>query len=135
MRYNDGGVIPTFIWKALHNEDIPIYGDGKQTRSFCYIDDIVEGLIKMMEGNHFGPINLGNPNEEITILSLAQKIKELTKSNSKFVFLPAISDDPVRRRPSISKAKNLLNWKPKYCLMDGLRITIKYYKRCMEVIE
>jgi len=129
MRYDDGRVIPTFIWKALHNEDIPIHGNGKQTRSFCYIDDIVEGLIKMMESNHCGPINLGNPNEEITILSLAQKIKELTKSDSKFVFLPAISDDPIKRKPDISKAKNLLNWEPKCSLECGLRITIQYYKK------
>jgi len=129
MRYDDGRVIPAFIWKALHNEDIPIHGNGKQTRSFCYIDDIVDGLIKMMESEHPGPINLGNPNEEISILSLAQKIRSLTKSDSKFIFLHALSDDPDRRKPDISKAKSLLNWEPKCSLECGLRITIQYYKK------
>jgi len=128
MRYNDGRVIPTFIWKALHNEDIPIHGDGKQTRSFCYIDDIVDGLIKMMESKHFGPVNLGNPNEEICIVDLANIIKDMTHSKSKFVFLPEVSDDPRKRRPDISKAQKLLGWYPRYSLNEKLKCTIEYFR-------
>jgi len=129
MRHDDGRVIPTFIWKALHNEDIPIYGDGKQTRSFCYIDDIIDGLIKMMESEYFGPINLGNPNEEISVLSLAQKIIDLTKSKSKFIFLRSLPNDPRRRKPDISKAMKLLKWYPKYSLENGLKRTIQYFQQ------
>jgi len=132
MRHNDGRVIPTFIWKALHNEDIPIHGDGKQTRSFCYIDDIIDGLIKMMESEYFGPINLGNPNEEISVLSLAQKIKDLTKSKSKFIFLRSLPDDPLKRRPDISKALKLLKWSPKYSLENGLKRTIQYFQQLID---
>lgn len=132
MRYDDGRVIPTFIWRALQNEDIPIHGDGKQTRSFCYIDDFIEGLIKMIESEHFGPINLGNSYEEITILSLATKIKELTKSTSKLIFLPKSPDDPVRRQPDISKAVKLLNWHPKYNLGNGLKLTIQYFRHYLK---
>ena len=128
MRHDDGRVIPTFIWKALHNEDIPIHGDGKQTRSFCYIDDIVEGLIKMMESEYPGPINLGNPYEEITILLLANIVRDMVGSYSKLIFLPDVSDGPRKRCPDISKAQKFLGWDPIYSLDKKLKCTIEYFK-------
>jgi len=127
MRIDDGRVISNFIIQALKNKDITVYGNGNQTRSFCYVEDLVEGLIKMMNSNHQGPINLGNP-EEYTILEVAKKIIKLTNSKSKIVFLNALKNDPKLRRPDINKAKRLLNWTPKISFDEGLIHTINYFK-------
>jgi UDP-glucuronate decarboxylase len=129
MRPDDGRVISNFIMQALTNKDITIYGEGSQTRSFCYIDDMVDGIIKMMNTNDkiIGPINLGNP-DEISILNLAKKITEITNSNSKIVFKELPEDDPKRRCPNIDIAKNILGWQPTNGINKGLKNTIKYFK-------
>lgn len=129
MHPRDGRVISNFIVQALTNQDITVFGDGMQTRSFCYVDDMIDGIIKMMEtpDEITGPINLGNP-EERTILEVAELILRLCKSRSKIVFLPAPKDDPVRRRPDITLAKKILGWEPKVPLEEGLKITIDYFK-------
>ncbi|MDI6883502.1 MAG: SDR family oxidoreductase [Patescibacteria group bacterium] len=128
MALDDGRVVSNFIVQALKNQPITIYGDGKQTRSFQYIDDLILGMVKMMEKDNFiGPVNLGNP-KEITIKKLALKIVKLTKSKSKFVFKPLPIDDPRRRKPDISLAKKKLGWYPKINLETGLRKTIDYFK-------
>jgi UDP-glucuronate decarboxylase len=129
MHPNDGRVVSNFIMQALQNKDITIYGDGKQTRSFQYIDDLVEGLIKLMATNDdfIGPVNIGNPNE-FTILSLAEKVIELTQSKSKIIRLPLPPDDPSQRQPDISLAKKVLNWEPKIQIDEGLVKTIDYFK-------
>ena len=129
MNPNDGRVVSNFITQALQGKDITIYGDGLQTRSFQYIDDLVEAMIRMMatDDDFIGPINTGNPNE-FTILELAQLVIKLTKSTSKIVYLPLPSDDPKQRQPDISLAKEKLNgWEPKVLLEDGLRNTIAYF--------
>jgi len=127
MQPDDGRVVSNFINQCLSEEDITIYGDGSQTRSFCYIDDMVNGLIKLMNNNiSNGPINLGNPNE-ITIKDLALKIKEKTESNSKIIFKEIPSDDPKKRKPDITKAKNILKWDPEVDLELGLEKTIEYF--------
>ncbi len=128
MRRNDGRVIPTFIEKALRGEPLPIYGDGSQTRSFCYIDDLVEGLFRLSveEGLAGTVVNLGNP-EEVSILELAQKVIELSESSSKVEFLPPRDDDPPRRCPDISRAKKLLGWFPQISLEEGLKITLRWF--------
>ena len=127
MALNDGRVVSNFIIQALKNENITIYGDGTQTRSFCYVSDLVDGLIKMMNSNLMGPINLGNPSE-FTILELAKKIINLTNSKSKIIFKPLPEDDPKQRKPDITKAKKYLNWEPKVSLEEGLVKTIEYFK-------
>lgn len=129
MRLNDGRVIPNFVYQALKGEDITVYGDGNQTRSFCYIDDLVNGifLASLKDGIAGEVINLGNP-QEITVLDLAYKVINMTKSNSRIVFYKKQEDDPVRRRPDISKAKRLLNWQPNFSLDKGLQNTIDYFK-------
>ncbi len=123
----DGRVVSNFIMQALKGEDITLYGDGLQTRSFCYCDDLVEGMIRLMEGDHIGPINIGNPNE-FTVKALAEAIIDLTGSASKLVHLPLPSDDPKQRQPDISKAKELLDWEPKIELREGLEKTIAYFQ-------
>jgi UDP-glucuronate decarboxylase len=127
MHPNDGRVVSNFIVQALNNEDITIYGDGTQTRSFCYVDDLVDGFIKMMNSNLTGPINLGNPNE-FTILELAKKVISLTNSNSKLIYKDLPQDDPKQRQPDIFLAKKELNWNPNIELNEGLEKTIKYFK-------
>lgn len=127
MRMRDGRVIPNFIIQCLKGEDITAYGDGRQTRSFCYIEDMVEGLYKLSKSDYHYPVNLGNPNE-ITILELANKIKSLTNSNSKTIFNPLPEDDPKVRMPDISKAKKILKWEPKVNLEEGLTKTISWFK-------
>lgn len=127
MRIRDGRVIPNFIIQCLKGEDITAYGDGKQTRSFCYIEDMVEGLYKLSKSDYHYPVNLGNPNE-ITILELANKIKSLTNSTSKTIFNPLPVDDPKVRMPDISKAKKILKWEPKVNLEEGLVKTIGWFK-------
>lgn len=128
MAQNDGRVVSNFILQALRNEDITIYGDGSQTRSFCYVDDLVEGLIKMMNSKLTGPVNLGNPSER-TVLDFAKLIIKMTNSNSKIVNKPLPSDDPIKRRPDISLAKQELDWQPTVDIVDGLNKTIEYFKK------
>ena len=130
MQPNDGRVVSNFIIQALLGQDITIYGKGTQTRSFCYVDDMIDGIIKMMDSNNnfIGPVNLGNPSE-YTILDLAENILKSTKSKSKLVFKDLPSDDPLQRQPNISLAENKLNWKPKVCLEDGLKETVRYFKK------
>ncbi|OGI19068.1 MAG: NAD-dependent dehydratase [Candidatus Melainabacteria bacterium RIFCSPHIGHO2_02_FULL_34_12] len=127
MRPEDGRVISNFISQALTNKPITVYGDGKQTRSFQYVTDLLEGVMKMMEVNFHDPINLGNP-YEFTILELANIIKKLTGSKSEIVFKPLPQKDPKMRRPDISRAKEILKWEPKIQLEDGLKKMIDYYK-------
>lgn len=129
MNIDDGRVISNFIVQALRNEDITVYGSGLQTRSFCYIDDLLEGMTKMMESDSsfLGPVNLGNP-EEFTMLSLAELIISMTNSKSKIEFKPLPSDDPARRKPLIDLAKQKLKWEPKINLQTGLTKTIKYFE-------
>jgi UDP-glucuronate decarboxylase len=129
MHPNDGRVVSNFIIQALNNQDITLYGDGSQTRSFQYVDDLVEGMIKMMASPNdtIGPINMGNPNE-FSIRELAEKVIELTGSKSKIIFQPLPSDDPKQRKPDIDLAKSKLNWEPKIQLEEGLKKTIAYFK-------
>ncbi len=129
MRKDDGRVIPNFINQAINGESMTIYGDGTQTRSFCYVSDMVEGLVRFMftddlEGE---VLNLGNPNEG-PILEVAKLIKNLTHSGSEIVFSPLPQDDPVRRKPDIAKAKQLLGWEPRVSLKQGLNQTIEYFR-------
>lgn len=129
MARNDGRVVSNFITQALNGEDITIYGDGKQTRSFCYVSDLIDGIIRMMcQDDFIGPVNLGNP-KEFTILELAKKVMELTGSKSKIVFKELPEDDPMQRRPDISLAKEKLAWLPKVQLEQGLKNTIKYFQQ------
>lgn len=128
MDANDGRVVSNFIVQALKGEDITIYGDGKQTRSFCYVDDLIEGMIRMMNCKDFtGPVNLGNPGE-FSMLELAQKVLELTGSDSKLVYMPLPGDDPTQRKPVIDLAKEKLDWEPTIALEEGLKKTIAYFK-------
>ena len=129
MHPNDGRVVSNFIVQALKGDDITIFGDGTQTRSFCYVDDLVDGMIKMMcsPDRLTGPVNLGNPNE-FTMLDLAQKVIELTKSKSNLVFKSLPQDDPKQRQPDISLAKKELDWQPSVELEEGLTKTITYFK-------
>ena len=129
MDLNDGRVVSNFIVQALKNEDITIYGDGSQTRSFCYVDDLIDGMIKMMNNTNgfIGPVNLGNPSER-TILDFAKLIIKLTNSNSKIIYKPLPSDDPSKRQPDITLAKKELNFEPKVDIEEGLIKTIEYFK-------
>jgi len=132
MLENDGRVVSNFIVQALQKKPITIYGDGSQTRSFCYVDDLVEGLIRLMNGEHIGPINLGNP-EEYTIKQLAEHVQRLVDPNASVKYEPVPSDDPRKRKPDISKAKEFLNdWTPKVQLEEGLQKTIKDFKARLE---
>ena len=132
MNPNDGRVVSNFIVQALKGEDITIYGDGTQTRSFQYVDDLVEAMIRMMgtDDSFVGPVNTGNPGE-FTMLELATLILELTGSKSKLIFMPLPSDDPKQRRPDITLAKEKLDWEPKVQLRDGLIKTIDYFDRIL----
>ncbi len=132
MGTEDGRVVSNFIVQALEGNDITVYGDGSQTRSFCYVSDMVDGLCKLMEVEDFrGPVNLGNPTE-ITVLDLARKVKKMTGSASVIRFRPLPTDDPVRRRPDITLAKKKLGWKPKVDLDTGLRKTVEYFRRILD---
>jgi len=132
MHPNDGRVVSNFIMQALQNKDITLYGTGEQSRSFCYVDDMVEGLVKMMntKDGYPGPVNLGNP-VEISIRELAAKIIHLTNSKSQIVYGPLPEDDPIRRKPDITKAVEELGWQPKVDLEDGLKETIGYFKNIL----
>src|SRR3989338_4382517 len=128
MRIKDGRVVPNFIYQALHNKPLTVYGKGTQTRSFCYIDDLVEGIFKVMKYKMNEPINLGNPNE-FTVLRLAKLVITLTGAKGKIVFKPLPQDDPRQRKPDISKAKRILNWFPKIELEEVLKKTIEWFSR------
>ncbi len=132
MHPNDGRVVSNFIVQALKGEDITMYGTGSQTRSFCYVDDLIEGFVRMMatEKGVTGPINLGNPGE-FTMLELAEKVIQLTGSKSKLVFMPLPTDDPKQRQPDITLAQENLGWEPKVDLEDGLKETINYFKKLL----
>ena len=128
MNENDGRVVSNFIIQALQNIPITVYGDGNQTRSFCYCDDLIDGTIKMMASENFiGPVNLGNP-IEMPVIDFAKIIIKATNSKSKIIFKELPKDDPVKRQPDISLAKEKLNWQPKYKLEDGLKKTIEYFE-------
>jgi len=127
LKSDDGRVISNFIVQALHNQPMTIYGKGNQTRSFCYITDQINGLIKLMGSDYLLPINIGNPNE-MTISYLASKILELTKSSSPIIYKDLPLDDPLQRKPDITKAKTILNWEPKIDIDEGLLKTIQYFK-------
>jgi len=128
MHPHDGRVVSNFIVQALQNKDITIYGDGMQTRSFQYVDDLIEGMIRMMASpeSFTGPVNIGNPNE-FTIMQLAEEVIRLTNSKSKIIRMPLPSDDPMQRQPNIDLAKKMLQWEPKIQLKEGLIKTIDYF--------
>jgi UDP-glucuronate decarboxylase len=134
MRLNDGRALPAFIGQALRGEDLTVFGDGSQTRSFCYVDDLIDGMLKAMntEEDFTGPVNLGNPSE-FTMVELAEKVLRLTSSKSKMVFKPLPQDDPKQRKPDISLAKAKLNWQPKMTLDDGLKLTVDYFKATLNL--
>jgi len=129
MHPNDGRVVSNFILQALRQEDITVFGDGSQSRSFCFVDDLIEGMIRMMgAANDFtGPVNIGNPNE-FSILELAEKVIALTGSKSKIIYRPLPEDDPLQRQPDITLARDHLGWEPQTQLMEGLKRTIDYFK-------
>ncbi|TAE47329.1 MAG: SDR family oxidoreductase [Cytophagia bacterium] len=128
MRLDDGRALPAFMSQALNGEDITVFGDGSQTRSFCYVDDLVEGIYRLLLSDYAFPVNVGNP-EEITLLQFAEEIIKLTNTKSKIVFNPLPKDDPKQRKPDISKAKEILNWEPKVNREEGLKITLEYFKK------
>jgi UDP-glucuronate decarboxylase len=129
MHPNDGRVVSNFILQALTNQDITIFGEGIQSRSFCFVDDLIDGMVRMMNApdDFIGPVNIGNPNE-FSILELANKVIELTGSTSKIVYLPLPEDDPFQRQPNIDLAKERLGWEPKIQLEEGLERTVEYFK-------
>jgi dTDP-glucose 4,6-dehydratase len=132
MRLNDGRALPNFLYQALAGEPITVYGDGKQTRSFCYVSDLIEGIYRLLESSEHEPVNLGNPNE-ITILAFAERVRELVGASAPIVFRPLPQDDPKQRCPDITKAKRILRWEPKVKLEDGLRLTYEYFRQRVEV--
>ncbi len=127
MRLNDGRALPNFLYQALVGEPITVYGDGKQTRSFCYVSDLLEGIYRLLESDEHEPTNIGNP-QEITILEFAERVKKLVGSDTPIIFHPLPQDDPKQRCPDITKAKRILNWEPKVKLEDGLQTTYEYFK-------
>ncbi len=127
MRLNDGRVIPAFIGQALRGEDLTVFGDGSQTRSFCFVDDQVDGIYKLLLSDYSEPVNIGNPHE-ITIKDFAEEIIKLTQTNQKVVYQPLPKDDPMQRQPDISRAKEILNWEPKVDRSEGMKITYEYFK-------
>jgi dTDP-glucose 4,6-dehydratase len=127
MRLNDGRALPNFVYQALSGKAITVYGTGKQTRSFCYVSDLIEGIYRLALSDEHFPTNIGNPHE-ITILEFAERIRTLLESKMQIVFEPLPQDDPKQRCPDISKAKRLFGWEPKVQLEEGLRLTLKYFK-------
>jgi len=127
MRLNDGRVLPAFIGQALRGEDLTIFGDGSQTRSFCYVNDLVDGIYKLLMSDYSSPVNIGNP-DEITIKDFAEEIIKLTGTNQKIVFKPLPKDDPTQRQPDITLARKLLDWEPTISRAEGLKITYEYFK-------
>ncbi len=131
MRLEDGRALPTFIGQALRGEDLSVYGDGSQTRSFCYVDDLVEGIYRLLMSNYAKPVNIGNP-REITIKAFAEEVIELTGSSSKIIYKPLPENDPKQRQPDITLAKELLDWEPKVHRYDGLKSTLDYFQQFPE---
>jgi dTDP-glucose 4,6-dehydratase len=127
MRLDDGRALPTFMSQALRGEDITVYGDGSQTRSFCYVSDLVEGIYRLLLSDYSRPVNVGNPSE-ITLLEFAQEVLDLTGSRSKIVYEPLPQDDPRQRQPNITKAQNILGWEPKVGRHEGLKKTLEYFR-------
>ncbi|HTB53039.1 MAG TPA: UDP-glucuronic acid decarboxylase family protein [Ferruginibacter sp.] len=127
MRLNDGRALPAFIGQALRGEDLTVFGDGSQTRSFCYVDDLVEGIYRLLLSDYEKPVNIGNP-DEISLKDFAEEIIKLTGTKQKIVYKPLPTDDPKQRKPDISKAKEILNWQPKVARAEGLKITYDYFK-------
>jgi dTDP-glucose 4,6-dehydratase len=131
MRLNDGRALPAFIGQALRGEDLTVFGDGSQTRSFCYVDDLIEGIYRLLMSNYSNPVNIGNP-DQITLKEFAEEVIKLTHSDQKIVYKPLPQDDPKQRQPDITRAKKLLNWEPKVSRAEGLKITYEYFKSLPE---
>jgi dTDP-glucose 4,6-dehydratase len=131
MRLNDGRVIPAFIGQALRGQDLTVFGDGSQTRSFCYVDDQVEGIYRLLLSDYTDPVNIGNP-DEITIKDFAEEIIKLTNTTQKIVYEPLPADDPMQRQPDITRAKEILGWEPKVSRQEGMKITYDYFKGLTE---
>jgi dTDP-glucose 4,6-dehydratase len=131
MRLDDGRALPAFMAQALRGEDITVFGDGSQTRSFCYVDDLVEGIYRLLKSDYSMPVNIGNP-VEITIKQFAEEIVKLTGSSSKIIYQPLPQDDPKQRQPDITKAREILGWEPKVDRSEGLRITLEYFMNLPE---
>lgn len=131
MRLNDGRVIPAFIGQALRGEDLTVFGDGSQTRSFCYVDDQVEGIYRLLLSDYSDPVNIGNP-DEITIKEFAEEIIKLTSTTQKIVYKPLPADDPLQRQPDITRAREILGWEPKVSREEGMRMTYEYFKSLTE---
>lgn len=132
MHINDGRVIPNFMWQALQGDNLTVYGDGNQTRSFCYVSDEIDGIVRLARSSEHDPVNIGNPTE-FTILECARKVVAVTGSASRIQFEPLPPDDPKQRRPDISKVKRLLGWEPKVDLESGLQLSLDYFRK--EVVE
>jgi dTDP-glucose 4,6-dehydratase len=129
MRLDDGRVIPQFVGQALRGEPLTVYGEGTQTRSFCYVSDLIDGIYRLAESKESGPINVGNPGTELTMIQIAKVIIESVKSASTITFVPFLTeDDPKQRRPDITKARELLGWEPKVPVEEGIPITIEYFR-------
>jgi dTDP-glucose 4,6-dehydratase len=131
MRLNDGRALPAFIGQALRGEDLTVFGDGSQTRSFCYVGDLVEGIYRLLMSDYSQPVNIGNP-DEITIQEFAEEILELTGSKQKIIYKPLPQDDPKVRQPDITRAKAILNWEPAVSRKDGLKKTLEYFKKVID---
>ena len=127
MRLNDGRALPAFIGQALRGEDLTVFGDGSQTRSFCYVDDLIDGIYKLLLSDYIMPVNIGNP-DEISLKEFAEEILELTGNKVKIIYKPLPVDDPKQRQPDITKAKKILGWEPKISRKAGLKITYDYFK-------
>lgn len=131
MRLDDGRVVPNLLGQALRGEPLTVYGDGKQTRSFCYVLDLVEGIYRLLQADFHDPVNLGNPNE-VSILDFSKEILELSKSKSEIRFEPLPQDDPKVRRPDISRARSILDWEPKVPRSEGMKKTLEYFRSRIE---
>jgi dTDP-glucose 4,6-dehydratase len=127
MRLNDGRALPAFIGQALRDEDLTVFGDGSQTRSFCYVDDLIEGIYRLLMSDYSMPVNIGNPSE-ITLKEFAEEVISLTGTGRKIIYKPLPADDPKQRKPDITKAKKILNWEPVVGRKEGLKITYDYFK-------
>ncbi len=134
MRHHDGRVVPAFIDECLDNEPITVFGDGSQTRSFCYVSDLVEGIVRLMDSDLNEPVNIGNP-DEMTVMNFAEKVKKLTGSTSEIIFKDLPVNDPKIRRPDITKAKKELNWEPKVTLEEGLKKTVEWFRKERETVK
>jgi dTDP-glucose 4,6-dehydratase len=127
MRLNDGRALPAFIGQALRGEDLTVFGDGSQTRSFCYVDDLIEGIFRLLFSDYSQPVNIGNP-DEITLKDFAEEILSITGNKVRIIYKPLPTDDPKQRKPDITKANELLDWTPKVNRSEGLKITYDYFK-------